>query len=235
MMALFLQAMLEPYILDTDPQYEAGRLEVYKFYGSFARAMLTMFEITLGNWLPPCRALVENISEWYMLFSIVHKLIIGFSVLSVITAVFIQETFKVATFDDRIMLMSKDRARRVHAQKIWELFKRSDGDDDGYMEREEVEGILGNSDVRMWLAAMELDVDDVTLFFRDIDRDGDGRISYEELVQGVSRLKGSARSYDLMKLQNTANQLREVMQEVNQRLSICSTSSLHKPVWTGCI
>ena len=42
-----------------------------------------MFEITLGNWMPPCRALVENISEWYMLFNIMHKVFIGFALLAV--------------------------------------------------------------------------------------------------------------------------------------------------------
>merc|ERR1711983_67735 len=91
---------------------EDKRLEVFKFYGTFARAMLTMFEITLGNWMPPCRALVENVHELYMLFSLAHKLVIGFSVVSVITGVFIQETFKVATTDDRIMVMSRERATK---------------------------------------------------------------------------------------------------------------------------
>merc|ERR1712008_196450 len=95
-----------------------NRKEVYKYYGSFARSMLTMFEITLGNWIVPARALVENVSEWYMLFFLAHKMIIGFSVVSVITAVFIQETFKVATTHDRIMIMNKERGRKINAAKM---------------------------------------------------------------------------------------------------------------------
>merc|ERR1712117_961553 len=69
--AFFLQATLEDYVLDESiPQ--AARLEVFKYYGTFSRTMLTMFEITLGNWMPPCRALVENVNELYMLFSLMH-------------------------------------------------------------------------------------------------------------------------------------------------------------------
>merc|ERR1719336_3259276 len=93
MLAFVLQQLLESYVLDETNALDK-RLEVFMFYGTFARTMLTMFEITLGNWMPPCRALVENVSEWWMLFSLTHKLVIGFSVLSVITSVFIQETFK---------------------------------------------------------------------------------------------------------------------------------------------
>merc|ERR1712156_1203768 len=110
---------------------EDRRMEVFKFYGSFARTMLTMFEINLGNWMPPCRALVENVSEWWMLFSLTHKLVIGFSVLSVITSVFIQETFKVATIDDKIMIMTKERARKTHIRKISALFEHADTNGDG--------------------------------------------------------------------------------------------------------
>merc|ERR1719379_2527428 len=114
--ALTLQNLCQDFIMNPNNPMEA-RQEVYKFYGSFARSMLTMFEMTLGNWMPPCRALVENVSEWYLLFNLAHKLVIGFSVVSVITGVFIQETFKVATTDDRIMLMQKERAVKTHTKK----------------------------------------------------------------------------------------------------------------------
>jgi len=66
LLSLFLQSLLEIYMVD-EQKPKAERLQVFKFYGTFARSMLTMFEITLGNWMPPCRALVENVSEWWML------------------------------------------------------------------------------------------------------------------------------------------------------------------------
>merc|ERR1711972_207419 len=84
--ALILQVVLTSYIADAGHPFDK-RVLVYKYYGTFARCMLTMFEITLGNWMPPCRALVENVSEWWMLFCLFHKLVIGFSMISVITGV----------------------------------------------------------------------------------------------------------------------------------------------------
>jgi len=110
LLALLLQSLLEVYILD-EQKPEAARLQVFMFYGTFARTMLTMFEITLGNWMPPCRALVENVSEWWMLFSLAHKMIIGFSVVSVITSVFIQETGRVSIAGIGFQL-TRDLSRR---------------------------------------------------------------------------------------------------------------------------
>ena len=42
-----------------------------------------MFEVTLANWPPAARLLAENVSEWFMLFGVLHKLAIGFAVVSV--------------------------------------------------------------------------------------------------------------------------------------------------------
>merc|ERR1719408_274373 len=122
--ACVLQISLEPYIHDpkNDP---ADRAQVFKFYGTFARCILTMFEITLGNWKPPCAALVENVSEFWMLFSLSHKFLIGFSVVSVITGVFIQETFKVANINDEIMVLNKERSMKAHVRKMTALLEHA--------------------------------------------------------------------------------------------------------------
>merc|ERR1712008_393994 len=190
--------------------------EVYKYYGSFARSMLTMFEITLGNWIVPARALVENVSEWYMLFFLAHKMIIGFSVVSVITAVFIQETFKVATTDDRIMIMNKERGRKINAAKIGALFGHSGAG--SFLDYDHINSVLADPEARIRLAAMELDVRCPRTFFSLLDKDGDGHISFDELLDGVSRLKGQARSYDVATLQSRLVELKNSLQELIQKL-----------------
>ena len=37
------------------------RQKVFLYFGSFTRSMVTLFEITLGNWVPVCRTLMDNI------------------------------------------------------------------------------------------------------------------------------------------------------------------------------
>merc|ERR1740117_2562454 len=134
MCALLMQTLVESFVEDGDKDIERRQL-VFKYYGTFARSMLTMFEITLGNWMPPCRALVENVHEGYMMFSLMHKMVIGFSVVGVITGVFIQETFKVTVRDDKVMLAQKEQAAFAHAKKMQALFRHADTDHNGKLNR----------------------------------------------------------------------------------------------------
>jgi len=212
MMGLFLQMMLEPFVLD-DSQPFAVRDEVFMFYGTFARSFLTMFEITLGNWMPPCRALVEHVHESYMVFFLCHKLIIGFSVVTVISGVFIQETFKVATTDDKIMLMQKERSAKTHRRKMMSLFEHADADLDGSLTIEEFNRVVNDPQVKTWLSSMGLDVDDVDTLFRLID-DGDEQLTASELIDGVAKLQGSARSIDLVLLLHEHRECKKLVQHL---------------------
>eukprot|EP00971_Amphidinium_carterae_P035925 706387-Amphidinium_carterae.1 len=40
------------------------RWQLYLYFGSFSKIMLTLFEMTLANWIPPSRNLVETAGEW---------------------------------------------------------------------------------------------------------------------------------------------------------------------------
>merc|ERR1712190_220532 len=116
--------------------------------------MLTMFEITLGNWPPACRVVTENVTEWFMLFALFHKLTVGFAVVGVINGVFMQETFRAAATNDRIMIMQKTRAATAHCNKMRKLFQQADTSGDGYLNLEEFKKVLQDASVRVWLASM---------------------------------------------------------------------------------
>merc|ERR1719198_2319740 len=106
------------------------RQQVYEYFGTFSRSMLSMFEITLANWPPVARLLSENVSEFFMPICVVHKLLIGFAVVGVINGVFMQETFKVAATNDRIMIRQKEKAAKMHTAKMRRLFEQADDSGD---------------------------------------------------------------------------------------------------------
>merc|ERR1711865_467181 len=91
-------------IADLSEEEMEGRRELYKYFGSFSRCLLSMFELTLANWPPVTRLLQEEVSEWFMPICLIHKLTIGFAVVGVINGVILQETFKVASTDGMIMM-----------------------------------------------------------------------------------------------------------------------------------
>eukprot|EP00928_Gymnodinium_smaydae_P100683 TRINITY_DN9934_c0_g1_i1.p1 TRINITY_DN9934_c0_g1~~TRINITY_DN9934_c0_g1_i1.p1 ORF type:complete len:194 (-),score=32.06 TRINITY_DN9934_c0_g1_i1:25-561(-) len=156
-----------------------------------------MWEITLGNWPPACRVLAENVGEAFFTFGMLHKLVIGFAVVAIINGVFMQQTFSVAAMDDVIMVRRKQTASEYHRRKMKQLWKEADLSADGEITLTKWQALLEDPGVKTWLSSMELDARDAALVFKLIDESNDGTVSFEELVQGVSKLKGAARSIDL--------------------------------------
>jgi hypothetical protein len=174
--------------------------EVYEYFGTFTRCFLSMFEIALANWPPVIRLLTEEISEWFVLFGIVHKLTIGFAVVGVINGVILQETFKVASTDDIIMVRQRKRAAEVLKRKMVNLMEALDHSGDGLLDFDEFAIIANHPEVKLWMGAMDIETDDLPTLFQLLDANGDGAVSTEELTQRLPRLKGAARSIDLLSL-----------------------------------
>lgn len=114
--ALALHHLLLDYMEDPNEPLEKRWL-IFEYFGTCSRATLTLFEMTLANWPPVARILQEHVGEWWCVFSIAHKLSIGFAVIGIINGVFMQETFKVAATDDKLLIRETQAATRVHQKK----------------------------------------------------------------------------------------------------------------------
>eukprot|EP00811_Abedinium_folium_P032499 NODE_5539_length_1759_cov_7.841912.p1 GENE.NODE_5539_length_1759_cov_7.841912~~NODE_5539_length_1759_cov_7.841912.p1 ORF type:complete len:530 (+),score=140.62 NODE_5539_length_1759_cov_7.841912:120-1592(+) len=174
-----------------------ARLEVYLSWGTVPRVIVTMFEITLGNWGPPCWLLTNNVNEGWSIFFLFYKCSIGFAVLQVIMSVFIQQTFKVASRDEELMIKEKHQSALTQIETLERLFDAVDISGDGFIDKEEFDHVLGDPRVKSWFAALELDVSDIVDIFQVMDYDGDGEISKEEFFNAVRTIKGPARRTDL--------------------------------------
>lgn len=155
-----------------------------------------MYELTLGNWTPIARYLLEDVNEVLGGAAIVFKLTMGFSVIAVINGCFIKETFKYAEQDDLLMIMAKDKDRKVHMEKMLKLLALADTKGDGTLTRQEFINVCKDPEVDKWLGAQGLRVTDAGAIFDLIDT-GEGLIHKEELVVGARKLQGTARSLDV--------------------------------------
>lgn len=221
MFALFINQLLESAYFREDDKPLAERQQVYLYFGTFSRSMLSMTELTLANWPPICRMFQENVSELCVPCFVLHKLMIGFAVVGVVNGVFMQETFKIASTDDRIMVRQKSLAKQAHTKKMRNLFEAADrihGAQDCRLSLEELKKVVDTPYVRLWLASMDLNVSDVDTLFHLLD-DGDGELTADELVNGVGRLKGAARSMDLILMMNEQKRLAESVDQLNSKLA----------------
>eukprot|EP00928_Gymnodinium_smaydae_P032194 TRINITY_DN23381_c0_g1_i1.p1 TRINITY_DN23381_c0_g1~~TRINITY_DN23381_c0_g1_i1.p1 ORF type:complete len:537 (-),score=51.34 TRINITY_DN23381_c0_g1_i1:116-1726(-) len=216
MISLFVSEFLqEYYFLSTVPAED--QKAVFEYFGTFARTFITMIEITLGNWPPACRIIAEHVSEWFFLFGMMHKVIIGFAIVAVINGVFMQETFNVSAMDDVIMVRRKELATKYHMEKMSALWKEAH-EGSGEITLEEWVTLLKDPTVMTWLSSMELDARDAALVFELIDESGDGQISFKELVRGVNKLKGGAKSMDLVYLHREHQEVKRLISVLQQAL-----------------
>lgn len=174
--------------------------QIYEYFGTSTRCMLSMFELTLGNWPPIVRLLSEEVSQWFTLICLLHKLTIGFAVIGVITGIILQETFKVAHTDDIIMYRQKKRAGQILRSKMKTLFNTLDEERNGQVNMKEFLSIAHDPEIKIWLSSLDIETDDLATLFWLIDEDGSGYITLDELVTRVPRIKGYARGIDMMRV-----------------------------------
>jgi len=217
--ALLLNQVLTSFFLELEGGDEATKHLVFEYFGTFTRAMLTMFEMTLGNWVPVARLLLDGVSEWFMILSLMHKLSMGFAVVGVINGIFIKETFKVAASDDTLMLIEKQRAHSIHRTKMQEFFDAADKNHDRIVDFKEFKKILQKDHVKLWLSAQELDASDPEKLFRLLDGNGNHLLTVGEMIEGVSRLKGGARTADLQDLVAHQKRLADSVSKILEQLS----------------
>ncbi|CAE8608224.1 unnamed protein product [Polarella glacialis] len=176
------------------------RRQVFILYGTFTRTFLTMFEILFANWAPACRVLVDNVSEWFSLFFLFYRCVIGFAVINVINAVFVQQTLKIASSDEGIAYKQKQKDQVRYTQKVKKLFQSVDVSSDGNLTFDEFAQLVENPKLKFWMSQLELEYHDLQGLFEMLD-DGDGEISLEEFVEGAGRLKGTAKTIDVWRLE----------------------------------
>lgn len=237
MIAFLLNEVLSATYLADENAPKEDRQRVFAYFGTCSRAILSMFELTLGNWPEIARLLQDKVSEWYFLFSIAHKVTIGFAVIGVINGVFMQETFKVAGSDDKIMMRQRERERRLHTKKMKVLFEHADESGDGVLDIDEFRQVMKNQSVRTWLAAQDLHMNSPEAsdqLFRLLD-DGDGALMAQELVEGVARLKGPAKSMDLAvfnlefrKFKDDVGRLGELAEKLSSNLGLANNRNLRR-------
>ncbi|CAK0868722.1 unnamed protein product [Prorocentrum cordatum] len=182
--------------------------------------MVSLFELMLANWPPICRMMMETMHEFWSVFALGYKLFMGVAVIGVIMGVFTQETFRAADTDDQIMMRRKAFQARTQRLKMKKLFEGMIS----YNENVDVtmfDRFLKTPDIRFWMQAQDYDVNDASLLFYLIDKDGDGTLTVDELIDGMAALKGAARNLDVKVLmrQSRFGALQGQLKRSNSRMS----------------
>ncbi|CAE7218374.1 Scn10a [Symbiodinium natans] len=208
--ALVLCESCVPYIVDPTADIEMSTREWLLIrYGSFTRAMYTMFEITFsGGWPGLIRPLVDEVSVLFAIPCLIYVVAIVFAALRLITALFALRQRQVLNSDAAAAVLERmERASELQG-KLLEVFAHADVDGDGYLTLQEFEALLQQSEILHYLSVLELDIRDARVLFH-ILADGDETLSVEEFCGGIAKVRGNAKSVDIVQLMHETGKLRK--------------------------
>merc|ERR1712113_1173056 len=80
------------------------------------------------------------------------------------------------------------------------MFRRLDSSGDGTISWDEFALLGSNDEFAAWMSALEIDIRDLRGLWNILDIDGDGNISADEFIAGATRIKGTARSVDIISM-----------------------------------
>jgi len=215
---LLLAQSLHSFILDETKDLE-DRIWMNAYYGSAAKAVYSMFELThSGGWPTYARPVVEKVSWYYAAFFMSYVTLVIFAIIRIITAIFLKETLATAAGDAALAVQEKVRSKEQYVSRLEEIFLEADDDGNGVITRSEMDRAVNNPVVLHYLSILEIEVHEVEPLFDLLD-DGDGQVTIKEFCQGVMRLKGQARSLDVISIMHDANIIMTQCREVKRSLA----------------
>jgi len=211
-MAILMVQLLHPLMIDESRNIDSRR-EVFKYFGTFVRGSLTMFEITMANWTPVVRLLYEDVNELYAVLFVAYRCCFMFAILRVITAVFIAETARCASTDDELAIQKKQIQKESYCSKLTDAFKHLDINGDGVISWDEFEPLISNPLLKTWLSTLDIDTHDLMALFKIYDK-GDRQFNMKLFIEGLSHVKGPAKSIDVLKLLTNVDVLNKKMDKI---------------------
>lgn len=215
--ALMISQALQDFVLDEGQDLDTRKL-INSFYGSFLKALFTMFEVTYsGGWPSKFRPVVDFVNPWYSLLLLSYVTLVVFALLRIVTAIFLKETLANAANDAELQIDESKRTSQMYQSKLKDVFHTMDGDDSGSVSYQEFIEHLDHPIIKRYMALLDIHVHDVRNLF-DILDDGDGKITVQEFCSGVMNVRGSARALDIMVLQRSSAKVLRTCQGIDERL-----------------
>lgn len=209
---MFISNLIQSFLLDPSKDVQ-HREKVWSYYGTFTRSILTMFEIIFANWIVPCRFLMDNVSEWFSLFFLIYRCLVGFAILNVVNAVFVQQTMQLVQADVELGIRQKETQASQYTRKVRHLFDTMDVSGDGCITLQQFTDLMSDGRLRHWMNHLEIDTHDLVALFTLLDG-GEGLLDIDKFLHGACRLRGPASGMDTAMLLAATDRLEIMMTTV---------------------
>jgi len=194
----FLQSVTDHFIARLDSgtngqaiTYSSGEEQLGEHFGSLAATILSLWQSLSGgvDWSEMSNPLISELSP---LLGFAFAAFIAFAILAlmnVVTGVFVQTALHSAEQEEETFL----------TDQIIGLFHTCKGGDDwGCITEKDLQLRLGDPDMAKEWKNINVSADEATYVFALLDVDGKGEVQFEEFLSACLRLRGSAKSLDVL-------------------------------------
>lgn len=211
-----------PYEADTGWDYR-------HLFGTVPASMYTLFQIlTLESWSDGIARHVILNQPWMAAFFIIFLMFTTFGLLNLVVGVIVENTLSAAKNNEEKIRKHQERERARILEHLKEIFQVADDDGSGGITVDEFRAACSRTDVQEKLKIIDLPVQEAEELFLVLDGDGSGTLTAEEFIGGVMRLKGNAKSKDLLGLQISVGSLGKRLDSLDTQIvsADLSTDSL---------
>jgi len=203
----------------------SGGWDYQEYFGSVPRSMLTLFQIiTFDDWANGIARHVMSNQPAMAIFFILFILITSYGILNVVVGIIVERTLASAKVNEERSQRNQEKERTRVLHDLREIFEFADKDKSGALTIDEFRSALRQPEVERKLKVIDLPVSDAEELFNVLDGDGSGELSVEEFIGGCIRLKGPAKSKDLLAVQVCIKSLTEKLDTIDEILGMSETN-----------
>lgn len=198
---MFTQGVAE-YFEGCAPEGELADCEkgeyLFEYYGGMLPSAYTLF-CTITGGLPFDDVLRPlALAGWgYIFLFIVYVFFCVFSVLNIVTGVFVDGAIQRSNQERDLRLEKEREQKEMYVSMLRDLLEDIDAEGKGAITREELFEAFKDERVRHYFSVLDIDIADSNYLFDMLDLDGSGEVDMDEFVSGCLRLKGNAKSIDV--------------------------------------
>jgi len=195
------------------------RAAIEKYFGSIPETMYTLFKSMLGgeNWYHPADVTVQIGAGYFVVF-IFFVFFVLLSVLNIVTGVFVDSAMQQANKDRTSFIQKETEARLEVSDHLSSLLEQVDLDGNGFLTIDEWRVGLENHNITDALYALGVPLAECENLWHMIDADGDGIVDIKEFVFGMTRMRGWAKSADMVILLHGVQQILKILHDAHPHM-----------------
>lgn len=189
-------------------------LDIEKYWGSVSTGMNSLFGATSGgeDWFTIAAPLREVGNGCYFFF-ILYMGFFLIVILNTFSSLFVQSVLENQEKDSAAIIEAEMEKKDMYIAQLQEFFDHIDDDSDGAVSHDEFVKHADDPRLHAWAAYLGIDLTDARHFFSVLSNNGAVTVDIDSFVVGCIKLKGSAKSIDVMSVFQMTKQLQKRIEE----------------------